>query len=72
MVLEATEFRQGTNEVLAATEQEFNSLVSTAMARILRLSLGSLNPEVLLYLWLGKRWVKSEFQNQFRNIIYHA
>lgn len=37
------------------------------MARLLRLSLGCLNPNELPSLWLGKRWVKSRFQNSFRD-----
>lgn len=37
-------------------EQELNALMSTAMARTLKLSLGCLSPPQMPSLWHGKRW----------------
>ncbi|KAF1935658.1 hypothetical protein EJ02DRAFT_484073 [Clathrospora elynae] len=57
----------GTNQVLPVVEQEINSLMCTAIACILRFSLGCLNPQQFSSIWEGKRWVKSRFRNQYQN-----
>lgn len=62
---------QGTNQTIPLVEQEINSLMATAMARVLRFSLGCLNPKEFPSLWLGKRWVKSRFSNTFQSTICH-
>lgn len=72
-VIAAAAPESGTSKVLPLAQQELNSLVATAMARLLRLSLGCLNPALFPSLWLGKRWVKSRFSNSFRhNTLQHT
>lgn len=63
------EQEQGTGRHLLVEEQEINSLASTAAARMLRFSIGCLDPLQLPSIWYGKRWVKSRFQNRFRNTV---
>ncbi|KAH5708174.1 hypothetical protein HBI81_256560 [Parastagonospora nodorum] len=62
----AAQPKPGTTNTIPLVEQEVNSLMVTAMIRLMRLSLGCLNPAEFPAIWLGKRWVKSRFSNDFQ------